>query len=276
MEPAEANMTLRHAESRSVVSLSSTGSPLSRRQWLAQIGTGFGSLGLAAVLADAGLLGDSAQAASSAAAASPLAPKSPHYAPRAKHVIFLFMNGGPSHVDTFDPKPALDKYAGQQPDELTKSNQRNVGKLFPSPYKFAKYGTNGIDVSELYPHTAKVIDEICVIRSMYTDIPNHEPALLMMNSGNTQPTRPCLGSWLTYGLGTENQNLPGYVVLCPGKPTVGPPHQQRQDRPTIGHRARPQQLSAARRPAPAARPAAAAQPRAPRRARRRRAARSSH
>ncbi|HQU44168.1 MAG TPA: DUF1501 domain-containing protein [Pirellulales bacterium] len=190
----------------------------SRRRWLAQMGTGFGALGLAAVLAEAGLL----DGASARAATSPLSPKSPHFAPRAKRVIFLFMNGGPSHVDTFDPKPALEKYAGQQPEELTKNYQRTVGKLFPSPFKFAKYGQSGIDVSELYPHTAQVIDEVCVIRSMHTDIPNHEPALLMMNSGHTQPTRPCLGSWLTYGLGTENQNLPGFVVLCPGKPTVGP------------------------------------------------------
>ncbi|OYV91743.1 MAG: sulfatase [Planctomycetia bacterium 21-64-5] len=182
------------------------------------MGTGFGALGLAAVLAEAGLL----DGASARAATSPLSPKSPHFAPRAKRVIFLFMNGGPSHVDTFDPKPALEKYAGQQPEELTKNYQRTVGKLFPSPFKFAKYGQSGIDVSELYPHTAQVIDEVCVIRSMHTDIPNHEPALLMMNSGHTQPTRPCLGSWLTYGLGTENQNLPGFVVLCPGKPTVGP------------------------------------------------------
>jgi hypothetical protein len=215
-------MRVHPLQSRSLLSVSDGGSPLSRRQWLAKMGTGFGSLGLATVLADAGLLGEGAHGASSGAAASPLAAKPPHYASRAKHVIFLFMNGGPSHVDTFDPKPALEKYAGQQPDELTKGNQRNVGKLFPSPFKFAKYGASGIDVSELYPHTAKVIDEICVIRSMYTDIPNHEPGLLMMNSGNTQPTRPCLGSWLTYGLGTENQNLPGFVVLCPGKPVVGP------------------------------------------------------
>jgi hypothetical protein len=192
----------------------------SRRQWLSQMGTGFGTLGLASVLAESGLLGsNSAQAA---AATNPLAPRSPHFAPRAKRVIFLFMNGGPSHVDTFDPKPALEKYAGQQPEELTKNYQRKVGKLFPSPFKFQKYGENGVDVSELYPRIASVIDDICVIRSMHTDIPNHEPGLLMMNSGNTQPTRPSLGSWLTYGLGTENQNLPGYVVLCPGKPVVGP------------------------------------------------------
>jgi hypothetical protein len=194
----------------------------SRRAFLSRVGAGFGTLGLATVLSDAGLLGESSAHAATGGAVSPLAPKPPHYAPRAKRVIFLFMNGGPSHVDTFDPKPALEKYAGQQPEELTKDYQRTVGKLFPSPFKFAKYGENGVDVSELYPHTARVIDEICVIRSMYTDIPNHEPGLLMMNSGHTQPTRPSLGSWLTFGLGTENQNLPGYVVLCPGKPVVGP------------------------------------------------------
>ncbi len=153
------------------------------------MGTGFGALGLASVLSDAGLLGDAAQGAAGEAV-SPLAPKASHFAPRAKRVIFLFMNGGPSHVDTFDPKPSLKKYEGQQPEELTKDYQRTVGKLFPSPFKFAKYGRGGVDVSELYPHLAGVIDEVCVIRSMYTDIPNHEPGLLMMNSGHTQPTRP--------------------------------------------------------------------------------------
>ncbi len=190
---------------------------LSRRELLQRCGTGFGTLGLAALLAENGLL-----AAPAAQSTNPLAPKAPHFAAKAKRVIFLFMNGGPSHVDTFDPKEALVKYAGQQPEEVTKDYQRVVGKLFPSPFKFAKYGENGVDVSELYPHVASTIDDICVIRSMHTDIPNHEPGLLMMNSGHVQPTRPSLGSWLTYGLGTENQNLPGYVVLCPGKPVVGP------------------------------------------------------
>ncbi len=196
--------------------------PVSRRGWLSRMGTGFGMLGLAQVMADAGLLSDGQTLAATGAAPNPLAPRPTHFKPRAKRVIFLFMNGGPSHVDTFDPKASLEKYAGQQPAELTKDYQRTVGKLFPSPYKFKKYGRNGVDVSELYPHTAGVIDDICVIKSMYTDIPNHEPGLLMMNSGHTQPTRPCLGSWLTYGLGSENQNLPGFVVLCPGKPVVGP------------------------------------------------------
>ena len=194
---------------------------ISRRQSLARMGSGFGLLGLAGVMSDGGMLSN-AIAAGDRSAVSPLAPKPSHFAPRAKHLIFLFMNGGPSHVDTFDPKPALTQYAGQQPEELTKDYQRSVGKLFPSPFKFRKYGENGIDVSELYPHVAGVIDDICVIKSMHTNIPNHEPGLLIMNSGNSQPTRPSLGSWLTYGLGTENQNLPGYVVLCPGKPVVGP------------------------------------------------------
>lgn len=191
---------------------------LSRRDWLSRMGGGFGLLGLASVLAQNDLLG----ATPTRNAASPLAPHATHFAPKAKRVIFLFMNGGPSHVDTFDPKPALVKYAGTKPEELVKNYPRSIGNLFPTPFKFNKYGENGVDVSELYPHVASVIDDICVIRSMHTDIPNHEPALLMMNSGNTQPTRPSLGSWLTYGLGTENQNLPGYVVFCPGKPVVGP------------------------------------------------------
>lgn len=194
---------------------------ISRRACLARLGGGLGALGLASVLADQGMLGTPAWGAT-AAAVNPLAPKAPHFAPKAKRIIHLFMNGGPSHIDTFDPKPALTQYAGQQPEELTKNYPRSIGKLFPSPFKFTQHGENGIAVSELYPHVANVIDEICVIRSMHTDIPNHEPGLLIMNSGHSQPTRPSMGSWLTYGLGTDNQNLPGFVVLCPGKPVVGP------------------------------------------------------
>src|SRR5690348_9962179 len=192
---------------------------MNRRQMLCSLGNGFGALGLASVLAGEGLLGSPAQAATSGAS-NPLAPKAPHFTPRARRVIFLFMNGGPSQVDTFDPKPALEKYAGQTKDGTLRS--KGSGKLMPSPFKFQKYGQSGIEVSELYPHVARRIDDICVIRSMHTNTPNHEPSLLMMNSGETQPTRPSMGSWLTYGLGSENQNLPGYVVLCPGKPVVGP------------------------------------------------------
>jgi hypothetical protein len=189
--------------------------PFTRREMLRRMGGGFGVVGLAGVLADE--LGVSGQAR-----ANPLAPKLPHFAPRARRVIFLFMNGGPSHVDTFDPKPALARYNGGPPPDKLKTGRKQQGKLMASPFKFEKRGESGIEVSELFPELGKVIDEVCVVRSMYTDIPNHEPALLMMNSGVIQPTRPSLGSWVTYGLGTENQNLPGFVVLCPGKPVVGP------------------------------------------------------
>ena len=144
---------------------------------------------------------------------------------RAKHVIFLFMNGGLSQVDTFDPKPMLEKYHGQPLPGGSIATERKTGALMKSPFAFKKYGQSGIEVSELFPHVgAQCVDDICVIRSMYTDIPNHEPSLLMMNSGDTQVGRPSMGAWLTYGLGTENQNLPGFVVLCPETPTtVGSP-----------------------------------------------------
>ena len=179
--------------------------PLSRREMLMRTGAGFGLLGLGGMLA--------MQASASAAGNNPLAPKAPHFEPRAKHVIFLFMNGGPSHVDTFDPKPALVANEGKPGPG---------GKFMPTPFKFAKHGEAGIEMSEIFPHLATVADELCVIRSMHTTTPNHEPGLFMMNSGSQQPIRPSLGSWLNYGLGTENQNLPGFVVLCPGKPVVGP------------------------------------------------------
>jgi hypothetical protein len=182
---------------------------------LERVGTGLGMLGLAGVFADNGLLANEA-------ATNPLAPKSPHYAPRAKRIIHLFMNGGPSQVDTFDPKPALERYHGQRPPDADLKTERRTGGLMKSPFKFAKHGESGLEISEIYPELAKCADDLCVIRSMYTNVPNHEPSLLMMNSGETQPTRPSMGSWLTYGLGSENQNLPGFVVLCPGKPTVGP------------------------------------------------------
>jgi Protein of unknown function (DUF1501) len=189
---------------------------LSRREVLFKIGGGFGALGLASLFADAGVI--------TPAAKNTLAPKSPHFPPRARHVIFLFMNGGPSHVDTFDPKPALDKHQGEPlPESMLKlTGRKNNGKLLASPFKARRYGQSGIEATDLYPEVGGCIDDVCVLRSMYTDNPNHEPGLLMMNSGNMQPIRPSMGSWLTYALGSENQNLPGFVVLCPGKPVVGP------------------------------------------------------
>lgn len=198
------------------------GSTTSRRELLTRVGTGLGSLGLAALLADQGLLGGEDVASTSDAGRSPLAVKPPHFAPRAKRVIHLFMNGGPSQVDTFDPKPELTKYDGQKPPNAELKTERKTGALMKSPFKFNRHGQSGIEISEIFPHIAESADDLCVIRSMHTNIPNHEPSLLMMNSGETQPTRPSLGSWLLYGLGTENQNLPGFVVLCPGKPVVGP------------------------------------------------------
>jgi hypothetical protein len=182
------------------------------------MGGGFGAVGLAGVLAN-----DMTPARTGAfGSANPLAPKPTHHEPRAKRVIFLFMNGGPSHVDTLDPKPALARHAGEAAPESIKTSRKRAGALMGSPFSFRKCGESGIEVSELFPFLGECVDDLCVIRSMHTDVPNHEPALLMMNSGVIQPTRPSLGSWLTYGLGTENQNLPGFVVLCPGKPVVGP------------------------------------------------------
>jgi hypothetical protein len=200
-----------------------TSGTLSRREVLTRIGGGFGALALGSVLADAGLLASESIPADSSSI-NPLAVKAPHFAPRAKRLIFLFMNGGPSHLDTFDPKPKLEELNGKPlPESITATLKRKAkGNLMQSPFKFAKYGESGIDVSELFPHVATMIDEVCLLRSMYTDNPNHEPGLLMMNSGNMQPIRPSMGSWLTYALGSENQNLPGFVVLCPGKPVVGP------------------------------------------------------
>ena len=182
--------------------------PLTRRQMLARVGTGFGTLGMASMFAE-----EQMAVSAPTVSNSPLLPKPSHFPAKAKHVIFLFMNGGPSHVDTFDPKPELEKQAGKPGPG---------GKFMPSPFKFHSQGESGIEVSEIFPHIGKRVDDICVIRSMFTSTPNHEPGLFMMNSGVQQPIRPCLGSWLTYGLGSENQNLPGFLVLCPGKPVVGP------------------------------------------------------
>jgi hypothetical protein len=194
--------------------------PLSRREMLGRMGLGMGMFGLAGAMSDAGLL-DSAQAAT-AGYQNPMLPRAPHFAPKAKRVIHLFMNGGPSHVDTFDPKPMLAKYAGKPLPTGHLRTERKTGAAFPSPFKFAKYGKAGIEVSELFAKTAQHIDDIAVVRSMHADVPNHEPSLMLMNCGESRLTRPSMGSWLTYGLGTDNQNLPGYIVMCPkGYPTKG-------------------------------------------------------
>ncbi len=194
--------------------------PITRRDLLARAGTGLGLMGLAALLADEGTLGAAAPPVVGPSN-NPLAPKKPHFRAKAKRIIHLFMNGGPSQVDTFDPKPSLAKYHGTKPKNLETTRAKG-GTLMRSPFEFARHGKSGLEVSSIFPHVAKHADELCVIRSMYTNVPNHEPSLLMMNSGELQPTRPSMGSWLLYGLGAVNQNLPGYVVCCPGKPVVGP------------------------------------------------------
>jgi hypothetical protein len=187
--------------------------PLTRRDFLRRSGMGFASLGLANLMASQGLV---AAAPDAGRSVSPLAPKGPHFAPKAKRVIHLFMNGSPSHVDTFDPKPSLQKYAGKLLPRTNLRTERKTGAAFPSPFKFQRYGKSGIEVSELFAHTARSIDDICVIRSMHADVPNHEPSLLLMNCGEARQIRPSMGSWVTYGLGSDNQNLPGFIAMCPG------------------------------------------------------------
>ena len=181
---------------------------LSRRSLLRRCGTGLAALGLAGILGDEGLL------ASEASDANPMRVRPTHFPGTAKHVIHLFMNGGPSHVDTFDYKPQLQKYDGK-PLPFTLKTERKTGVALGSPFKFKQYGESGIHVSELFQHTAKHMDDIAVISSMQADVPNHEPSLLLMNCGESRLVRPAMGSWVTYGMGTENQNLPGFVALCP-------------------------------------------------------------
>src|SRR5580693_6924131 len=188
----------------------------SRREILRTMGTGFGMAGLAGILQAEG------PSAVHEVPLAPLAPKSPHFTPTAKHVIFLFLNGGPSQVDTFDPKPMLQKFSGQPIPSGNLKTERKTGNLLGSPFAFRRCGKSGIEISEIFPKLGDSIDDVCVIRSMYTEIPNHEPSLFLMNCGHRVPGRPSMGSWVTYGLGSENQNLPGFVVLCPGYPIVGP------------------------------------------------------
>jgi hypothetical protein len=186
--------------------------PLTRRDFLCRSGMGMASLGLAGLMASQGML----RAGETTASVSPLAPKAPPLPARARHVIHLFMNGGPSHVDTFDPKPKLAEFAGKPLPRENLKTERKTGAAFPSPFKFQRYGESGIEVSEIFPHVGEMIDDVAVIRSMYADVPNHEPSLLLMNCGEARQIRPSMGSWVTYGLGTDNQNLPGFIAMCPG------------------------------------------------------------
>ncbi|MCP4506385.1 MAG: DUF1501 domain-containing protein, partial [Fuerstiella sp.] len=183
---------------------------VSRRSLLQRSALGIGSLGLIDVLRS-----DGATAAEQPAVVTSLSSRPTHFLPRAKRVIHFFLNGGPSHVDTFDPKPILKNYSGRTVSD-NPATERKTGAALPSPFRFRRYGQSGIEVSELFQRTAAHIDDIAVIRSMYAEVPNHEPSLMLMNCGDSVQTRPSFGAWTLYGLGTKNQNLPGFVAMCPG------------------------------------------------------------
>lgn len=184
---------------------------VSRRDFLRRTGMGFGVMGLAGLFT-----GIQPEAAASSIAPNPMLPRQPHFEGKAKRVVHIFLNGGCSHVDSFDPKPELAKLAGQKLPMDNLKTERQTGAALPSPFTFREYGESRIPVSDLFRHTAECVDDMCIIRSMHADIPNHEPSLLLMNCGDGRLIRPSMGSWVTYGLGTENQNLPGFISMCPG------------------------------------------------------------
>jgi hypothetical protein len=193
---------------------------LPRRDVLAGLGAGFGTLALRAMLGEEAAAAELKKPAVRPPQASPVPTGSterpPHFAAKAKRVIFLFMYGGPSHIDLFDPKPALAKWNGKpipvfKQEDVFRKGSKNAA--LASPFKFARHGQSGMDICELYPHTSKLADELCVVRSMHAESNNHGPALFQMQTGAVLSGRPSLGSWAAYGLGTENQNLPAFVVM---------------------------------------------------------------
>lgn len=187
--------------------------PMTRRDLLRRSGCGFGMLGLMGVLNQEDRR---SRAAAAESAAQALAPKSPHYPAKTQHIVHLFMNGGPSHVDSFDEKTELARYHGKPLPTSNLRTERPTGAAMKSPFTFRHYGASGLRVSDLFAKTAQHIDDICVIRSMVAEVPNHEPSLMLMNCGNGRLPRPSFGSWVTYGLGSENQNLPGFMAMCAG------------------------------------------------------------
>src|SRR5687768_3945383 len=201
---------------------------LARRWFFKECGVGLGAMALASLMGS-----DKARAAEAAPATvppsrgiNPLAPRQPHYAPKAKRVIYMFMAGAPSRLELFDHKPELAKRNGQLPPPSLLKDYRaafiNVNSALLGPkYQFARYGQSGAELSELLPHTASVVDELCIIKSMHTDAVNHAPGQILMNTGSQQFGRPSLGAWTVYGLGSESEVLPGYVVLSSAKGTSG-------------------------------------------------------
>ncbi len=185
--------------------------PMNRRDFLNRCGMGMGSLGLSPFLSEIMQAGERRQL-------NPLSPGKTHFGAKAKRVIHIFANGGPSQVDSFDYKPALEKWHGKNlPGEHLKT-ERKTGTAMQSPFAFQQHGQSGLWISDLFPKVAEMADDLCVINSMHANVPNHEPSLMLMNTGAERVSlvRPSMGSWVTYGLGTENENLPGFVALCPG------------------------------------------------------------
>jgi hypothetical protein len=186
---------------------------LTRRNLLATVGTGLGYLALPALLR--------ADTPTAPASTNPLAPRSPHFAARAKHIIHIYLNGGPSQIDTWDYRPELQKWGGKKLPLGNLTTERETGVALASPFKFKQYGDSGLWCSEIFAKTASQhADRICVIKSVYANTPNHEQSMRLMNTGDERLSRPSYGSWLTYGLGCENQNLPGFVTMCPGLPVA--------------------------------------------------------
>src|SRR5216684_4361638 len=183
----------------------SSSMPIDRREFFWRAGGGFASLALIDLLSRD----------LKAATTSPLAAKPPHFPAKAKHVVFLFMNGAPSHIDTFDYKPALSQYNGSpyKGDTPVGSNGRPIGHLMQTPFAFRKHGHSGLEISSLFPYSSKFADDICVIRSLYTDTAAHASGCLQMNTGSVQIGKPSMGAWLSYGLGTLNDSLPSFVVM---------------------------------------------------------------
>ena len=187
---------------------------ITRRWFFRQCGVGLGSIALGSLLGAENILG----ASKKVGVTNPLTPKQPHFVAKAKRVIYLFMGGAPSQLDLFDYKPTLAKYNGKSlPAEIIAGQKyafiKPDAELYASEFKFAKHGKSGAEISEALPHLAEVVDDIAIIKSMTTDAFNHAPGQIFMQTGSTQFGRPCLGAWTLYGLGTESQNLPGFVVM---------------------------------------------------------------
>ena len=176
-----------------------------RRHFLKRSGLGIGSLALSTLSHRVSATGLNA----------------PHFPGRAKRMIHVFLNGGMSQVDTFDPKPELTKRGGQMLPFENLQTERRTGVALPSPFSFQQHGVSGIPISDLFPKLASCADELAVIRSMHAELPNHEMSLMLMNTGDQRLVRPSLGSWLTWGIGSDNENLPGFIALCPGGLPVG-------------------------------------------------------